>query len=272
MTRELVWLLRHRGGRGPDGSLELGPGALLTIGRGSESQLILDDPEISRLHAKLEMRTEGVWIQDLGSNNGTYIDEQRVTSRLWQPGQVLRLGSVKFELDGKPAEKRLAVQADRTHPGRAYLLTWESKKTQTKRSKSTDPASRTTILTIGRNAKCDIVLDDRAVSKSHARVELRGDGIEVRDLDSANGTFIEGTRITASQWRPGETLKIGSFAEQPQSAGDRFACCLLATTEEENEQSEHRLVVEPLAAGGLGGDQARHHVVAREVTPGRDER
>ena len=98
MTTELAWWLRYRSGRGPDRSVQLSPGALLTMGRAPESDIVLDDPEISRSHAKLEMRAEGVWVVDLGSGNGTYIDGQRIASHLWKPGHTLRLGAVQCEL------------------------------------------------------------------------------------------------------------------------------------------------------------------------------
>src|SRR5439155_5753390 len=45
MTGVVVWGLRYRRGGGPDRFLLLSPGAPLTIGRGSESQVVLDDPE-----------------------------------------------------------------------------------------------------------------------------------------------------------------------------------------------------------------------------------
>ena len=54
-------------------------------------------------------------------------------------------------------------------------------------------------LTIGRSADCDIVLDDRQVSRFHARVVWRTDQYEVEDLGSKNGTHLNGRDLVGPQ-------------------------------------------------------------------------
>lgn len=64
-------------------------------------------------------------------------------------------------------------------------------------------------VTIGRNSDCDIVLDDRQVSRLHARVVWRGDHYELEDLDSKNGTHLNGKDIVGSQpLRDGDEIQI----------------------------------------------------------------
>ena len=51
-------------------------------------------------------------------------------------------------------------------------------------------------LTIGRDPSCDLVLTDKSVSREHARIGiLNGQGIGIRDLGSANGTFVDGRPV-----------------------------------------------------------------------------
>ncbi|MCA9071382.1 MAG: PAS domain S-box protein, partial [Planctomycetaceae bacterium] len=50
-------------------------------------------------------------------------------------------------------------------------------------------------ISIGRNSKCDLVLPDEVVSRNHARLRARSDGIYLEDLHSRNGTFINGRRV-----------------------------------------------------------------------------
>jgi len=66
-------------------------------------------------------------------------------------------------------------------------------------------------LTVGRGAQNDVVLDgDEFASASHARVEARGDGLWVQDLDSTNGTFLNGARVVgAERMSPGDILRVG---------------------------------------------------------------
>jgi len=54
-------------------------------------------------------------------------------------------------------------------------------------------------LTIGRSADCDIVLDDRQISRLHARILWRGDHYEIEDLASKNGTHLNGRDVVSPQ-------------------------------------------------------------------------
>ena len=51
------------------------------IGRSDECDLKVDDGHPSRRHATLTIDAEGAWLEDLGSANGTYVNEQRITTR-----------------------------------------------------------------------------------------------------------------------------------------------------------------------------------------------
>lgn len=54
---------------------------------------------------------------------------------------------------------------------------------------------------VGREADCDLVLDDPRVSRHHAQLEVVDDGrVVLRDLDSANGTYIDDRRIEGGVW------------------------------------------------------------------------
>jgi len=76
----------------------------VTVGR-ADTDLELNDAEVSRAHAVLRPRPDGsVEVEDLGSTNGTYVDE-RLAARtaILQPGQQLRFGSTVLRLGGAAA-------------------------------------------------------------------------------------------------------------------------------------------------------------------------
>jgi DNA-binding winged helix-turn-helix (wHTH) protein len=52
-----------------------------------------------------------------------------------------------------------------------------------------------TELIIGRDPSCDIIINDRQVSRYHTRLERRSDGILIEDLGSKNGTYVNGKRL-----------------------------------------------------------------------------
>ena len=66
-------------------------------------------------------------------------------------------------------------------------------------------------LTIGRADGVDIKLDDAAVSKQHAAIEVRGADHMLLDLESANGTFVNGNRVTRHFLNHGDTVEILDF-------------------------------------------------------------
>jgi Inner membrane component of T3SS, cytoplasmic domain len=55
-------------------------GGMIMIGRGADCQLILDDDYVSTRHARVVAAPNGIYVEDLGSTNGTYVNGQRITA------------------------------------------------------------------------------------------------------------------------------------------------------------------------------------------------
>lgn len=67
-------------------------------------------------------------------------------------------------------------------------------------------------LTIGRSEPAEVVLADPQISRSHCRLELRGARLFVVDLNSTNGTFVQGARVTGQvELSLGSGLRVGKF-------------------------------------------------------------
>ena len=88
-----------RGVSGPTFGKTFGVVGALTLGRSAECDISIPTDEISRHHAKLQVVPDGVMVEDLGSANGTFINNQRVHGgTLMKPGDELRLDTVRFML------------------------------------------------------------------------------------------------------------------------------------------------------------------------------
>jgi hypothetical protein len=83
-------------------SYNLPPGTTM-VGRGSDLDLVIDDPSVSRLHAEITVRGEYAYITDLGlSTNGTRVNGRPVGRRRLRDGDVLTLGGASFRVVGPP--------------------------------------------------------------------------------------------------------------------------------------------------------------------------
>ena len=74
-------------------------------------------------------------------------------------------------------------------------------------------------LVIGRDEGCNLVLDDSKVSRRHAYLQELDGGVEVGDLGSSNGTFVNGRRIERPvTLAPGDSLRIGTSSMRIEAA------------------------------------------------------
>jgi DNA-binding CsgD family transcriptional regulator len=64
----------------------------------------------------------------------------------------------------------------------------------------------------GRSSECDFVLFHRSVSRQHAEIEVTEMRIAVRDLDSRNGTFLNGSRVDSATLTVGHVLRLGKIS------------------------------------------------------------
>jgi pSer/pThr/pTyr-binding forkhead associated (FHA) protein len=82
----------------PGGTVEVA--ASTTVGRDAGSGIRLDRDEfVSARHARIEPRADGIWINDLGSTNGTFVNGSRVKGeRALRAGDVLRIGETELQL------------------------------------------------------------------------------------------------------------------------------------------------------------------------------
>src|SRR5256885_17218617 len=67
-----------------------------TIGRGRGTSIVLPHPLISRQHCELYEAAGRLMVRDLGSLNGTFVNNQRITESALAPGELLTVGTVTF--------------------------------------------------------------------------------------------------------------------------------------------------------------------------------
>jgi ABC-type multidrug transport system ATPase subunit len=158
----------------------LRPGPVYRVGRDPQSDIVIDDLRASWEH--LVLRTEdGTWFaEDCGSTNGTFARSRKIDRFEITDDCVLHIGSG----DDGPAMSFSLYQLGRSE--------WPS----VDRRPSAVMPMPARALRIGRQHDNDIVLTDLNVSRHHAELRNTGDGTyAIVDLDSSNGTFLNGARV-----------------------------------------------------------------------------
>ena len=185
----------------------------ILVGRGEASDLRLSQNMVSGLHARVKVVDDGVLIWDLGSSNGTFLNEGPVQKRssaptLVRPGDLVRLGVIPMRLNAVPMsiDGPEDVSEERAGPD---PVTFEVRLP----SGEVLELAEGERVVVGRGPHADISLDDSGVSRMHAMVEADSQGIVVRDLKSTNGTHAEDEpNISMRRFRSGETISFGPMS------------------------------------------------------------
>ena len=194
----------------------------LLLGRAAQGGARLgDDPKLSRQHAKLICATDGsLVIEDLSSANGTWVNGQRIDHPIrLAAGDTVRVGDTHIEVQGVAFAQ-----------GEAPVLVPNPPVEQVGSPSSIGPVRgllagpgaavlhagrRIGIgsegMTIGRLEDNDIVIASDRASRHHARIVPLEGRHYLADLDSMNGTYLNGERLVGeSRWlNPGDAISIG---------------------------------------------------------------
>jgi pSer/pThr/pTyr-binding forkhead associated (FHA) protein/Flp pilus assembly protein TadD len=163
----------------------------LGIGRDAANEVSLSDPAISRRHARIEATASGSYrIVDLGSGNGILHKARRVDALDLYPGCEVEIGGavVRFESDAALPALVLIAGA----PQRAYPL-----------------ISEETVL--GRAPGNPIAIPDPLISSRHLKIVRRGQVYAVVDLESDNGTRVNGVKVSSRELNQGDQIQAGGY-------------------------------------------------------------
>ncbi len=194
--------------------------ASVTVGRAAINDIVLSDSKVSRVHARLECGDAGCNLVDLGSANGTLVNGVRVQRAALAAGDVIAVGdsTLRFETEAPTTEPDVALldsEADLDATLAQATLSMTLSDTRGPRL-AVHTADRTwevplasDALAIGRHPRSDIVLDNRKVSRHHARIERQGETFVIRDLHSSNGIWLGEQRVDEHTLQEGDTIRVG---------------------------------------------------------------
>ena len=185
------------------------------LGQSPECQLPLNDPALSAFHAQLVRHAEGLYVRDLGSSSGTWVNGQCLFGpHALRDGDRLRLGQIEL-LFRSSALPRLAPDAAQKVLGGPRL------EVRSGSSLALGFALGKSPVALGSAPDCGIRLTDPSVSPKHAELRPSGASYTLTDLGSFGGTFARGARLAPGQpvlLSEGDWLRFGSVDVQYSSA------------------------------------------------------
>ena len=214
----------------------------IRIGRRAGVEIQLPFPTVSGLHARVFRQAKAWALVDMGSVNGTFVGDARLptgTPRVIEPGTVFRLADVTIIFEGEVGAAAASAGGGGVPESTATLarrlvndmFNSAGAAELARVIVASGPASGQSVTLalpdhaykIGRSPDCDLVLPDDDVSREHATIERRWQGVFVTDLGSKNGIEIGGKRVRGdTRVHDGDVLTLGGTQLRIDDPEERY--------------------------------------------------
>lgn len=184
--------------------------APLQIGRDPGCDIVISHPGVSRVHARLNPGAEGWVLEDGGSQNGTWVNEEPIESAILQPGDVIRLGPevlVRVAED-EPRERAHESRAEPRSASPIWTERWDLEGIVDETNGLAFRIERRAT-NVGRDPGVGVTISHDSVSRMHARLDREPDGLYVVDLKSRNGTYVNGADVERERLADGDVVAFG---------------------------------------------------------------
>ncbi|MFQ3587911.1 MAG: FHA domain-containing protein [Fimbriimonadaceae bacterium] len=188
---------------------------------GREGDIVLADPMVSRRHAKITYEPSGIFVEDLGSTNGTKVNGVRLGAgerRAVSPGDTVSFGGIETAVS-------LPAQAGATAVLGAHKTAAMAAPPRADNGPDAAPVAwvvgdgielplRAGANTFGRKSDNDVCVADGYVSGRHGRFEVEDGKVFYTDIGSTNGTLVNSAKLEPNRRtriHPGDEIQIGAL-------------------------------------------------------------
>jgi ABC transport system ATP-binding/permease protein len=226
----------------------------ITIGRQEGNTIRLTERNVSRKHAKLMRTEEGIYVEPLEPRYGIKRNGERIQDKAeFREGDIFLIGDYRLTLQTERATQAPPMPRPGGPPGMsappmpaAASGGFASEPTQVTRRPPNEgteimptmPAKLVVVssnfagqefpltrreMVIGRGEECDIIVDHRSVSQTHAKVAREaGNVYQIIDLNSKNGVRIGGEKYTHVHIKRGDIIELGHVKFRFVEPGENY--------------------------------------------------
>ncbi len=193
-------------------------GKEITIGRAPGCSIHLDEGSVSRLHALIRFHNGGWLLERKASFGAVLLNGQEVENAPLEGGEEITVGKFSLRVNLDSSQQALRPQMtvssgmSQEDDGRTRLVS-----TGVNALLRFEPGSanvseflmQSDVAVFGRGSNCDVVLTEKKASRKHVEIRRQGMSFFVKDLNSANGTLLNGSPVNEAELVAGDVIQIG---------------------------------------------------------------
>ena len=196
--RESVWLVDER----------------FTIGKAASNSLMIDDPSIEDMHVEIVNKSDQLSLLKKAPKGSVKVNNEEISgTTVLKENDVISLGSIELELIN--SQTLASKQYSQTKPADIWSLhssaSWLDKNDFVINKK----------MVIGRDPSNDICLALDYLSRKHVSLDPQNGRLFIEDLNSSNGTYVNGHKIQKAELKPGDKIKLDVLTFEVRGPADK---------------------------------------------------
>jgi len=174
------------------------------LGSDDSCDIKIPGHSVSANHAEFHVSGDDVELVNIVGGSALTVNGRAVTDKaILSPGDIVKLGAEEFVLIDPKASKPEPEELNSTETG------WALKALNTALADKHFPLVGSQV--IGRSQECDVSLGVVHLSRKHAKVSVTDRGLNIQDLNSSNGTYVNGKKIDQALAVAGDEISFDTL-------------------------------------------------------------
>lgn len=198
-------------------------GPKMKVGAGKDNEVVLTGDGVADLHAELYVEGDNVAVAPVGGNP-CLVNGQAISAKTaLKVGDEVTVGSREFLIVPPKQGTKAAVPREAAEDANATVMRkvakvepagkgtgWMLQATHQSLGNKRYPVNGKVV--VGRAQECELSFSYDRLSRRHAELKIVSGALHVKDLESSNGTFVNGKRVDSVRLQPGDTLSFDKLS------------------------------------------------------------